>query len=872
MDLEQAIKNALDGNAILFLGSGASFGAVNQNNVTMGVGEDLAKKIYPGVSDLQQATELFIDEKNNEHKDGELELISFLKKEFYSTAITEDQSKLSIIPWKRIYTTNYDDVIERAYMESSKPILSVTTDDNASDYLSCSELVYLHINGYIKKLNKSTLQNSFKLSSTSYNTDSFTNSKWGTLFQNDLDAYASVIFIGFSMKYDLDIRRIVYKKDSSKCIFIVWENEPDANIRFLSKYGKVYPIGIKGFIQKVQDIKRTYHPLVISKLEDVALTNFRKYDRAPSLSSPSDSEVLNYYTRGSRSQNLYYNKGGKYTSIIWRDCIKSIIKNINNGIKAIFIHSDIGNGKTETLEQICLSLCNIYSIYSLVDYNEKISKEIELICKSTSKMIVIIENFYNYYDVLKIFELYGDNDNITFIFTARTSIYRSRYESFSFSSMKVYDLNRLNNIEIENMVEVFKRYGFYSIETKNIYDHIYSQCNRKLQSVMLSIFDNEIITSNIKSICKSTLIPQNKYFELLLFLITVKVMSLSINFKDALNLLQIYSYDYDFEKDSNLNELLDWDNDSASIKSPALCTWILKNNNFASYVFDILIKAAQKADSAYDVNAKYRNFLGNIISYKHLKFILELFNLTLNEKLITINNFYERIKEYDFYKDKYYFWLQYAISSLEMKDYSSSEMHFKAAYANIPDSMQPFEIDNQYARLKIELLLLPDYCYCTNTILEIQEIDKLLTPSTIKSDEKFYSYKMAYSYYRKLYDKFYSLFNDTEKKAFNSITKNKYNYCQKYIKENRNIAFQSQLNLFAKEFGSLAFCKSTYDFHIMKIFQHYVIGYIIMDGKKINAQYHRTNSQRISVKIGDKKEAMIIGYNSKYHRYELKIL
>lgn len=32
MDLERAIKYALVGDAILFLGSGASVGAVNQNN------------------------------------------------------------------------------------------------------------------------------------------------------------------------------------------------------------------------------------------------------------------------------------------------------------------------------------------------------------------------------------------------------------------------------------------------------------------------------------------------------------------------------------------------------------------------------------------------------------------------------------------------------------------------------------------------------------------------------------------------------------------------------------------------------------------------------------------------------------------------
>lgn len=805
MELEQAIKNALDGNAILFLGSGASIGALNLNKNEMSNGEALAQKIYPGVSDLQQATELFIEDKNNENKDGELELISFLKKEFYSSEITEEQSILPSIPWKRIYTTNYDNVIEQAYIRASKPLLSVTTDDNASDYLSSSELVYLHINGYIEKLNKSTLQRSFKLSSTSYNTDTFTNSKWGTLFQNDLDANASVIFIGFSMKYDLDIRRIVYKTDSNKCIFIVWDKESTANIRFLSKYGEVYPIGINGFVKKLQTTIDNYQPTIVSELEEAVLINFKKYNRLPLVSEPSDSEVLKYFISGIKSPNLYYNKRGEYISIIWRECVESIVNDIFNGTRAIFIHSDIGNGKTEVIEQICLSLFSSYLIYTLVDNNEKIYNEIELICKSTKKIIIIVENFYDYKNVFKSFELYGNNDNITFIFTARTSIYRSSYESFPFSSIKVYDLNRLDDNEISRMVKVFERYGFYSIETKDLFRHIKVQCNKKIQSVMLSMFNNKSISSKINLICSSILHPKYKYFELLLFLIVIKVMSLNLNFKDALDLLQIYSYDYDFEKNQNINELLDWNNNSVSIKSPALCVWILKNNNFSSYVFDILIKAAHKADSSFDVKMKYRNFLKNIISYKHLRFVLELFDISQSERIILLNNFYEKIKEYRFYKDKYFFWLQYAMTSLEMKDYISAEIHFKAAYANISDPLQPFEINNQYARLKMERLLLPEYCYCNNTITELQEIDKLLTPSTVKSDDKFYCYKMAYTYYRKLYEKFYKVFNCSEKSVINDIVKSKYNSCQRYTKENKKITFQTQLNLFLQEFSSLLF-------------------------------------------------------------------
>ena len=211
MLLEDAIKNALDGNAILFLGSGASYGAKNSNNEILVTGEELAKRIYPDCTDLQQAVELYIDEKNASGSDGELDLIDFLKNQFWVKEITESQKGISGIPWKRIYTTNYDNVVERAYFSAGKNIRSLTILDNPKTVLSMNENICFHINGSIQNLTKAELNTSFKLSDYSYNTNLFVNDQWGNLFKLDLKTYSTIIFIGFSMKYDLDIKRIVNK-------------------------------------------------------------------------------------------------------------------------------------------------------------------------------------------------------------------------------------------------------------------------------------------------------------------------------------------------------------------------------------------------------------------------------------------------------------------------------------------------------------------------------------------------------------------------------------------------------------------------------------------------------------------------------------
>ena len=68
MNLEVAIKYALSGEAILFLGSGASVGAINQNDECFPIGSLLAERLYPGSYNLDQSADLFCEDKEKDKK------------------------------------------------------------------------------------------------------------------------------------------------------------------------------------------------------------------------------------------------------------------------------------------------------------------------------------------------------------------------------------------------------------------------------------------------------------------------------------------------------------------------------------------------------------------------------------------------------------------------------------------------------------------------------------------------------------------------------------------------------------------------------------------------------------------------------------
>lgn len=117
MKLKEAIEKILDGQAILFAGAGFSYGAKNiQGQV-------------PSADELKK--ELLLDmgmDKNSDHglevvanyyknKKGANELIDKLKEQYDILKVAEYHKKIMTLPWKRVYTTNYDQVIEMSSAE-----------------------------------------------------------------------------------------------------------------------------------------------------------------------------------------------------------------------------------------------------------------------------------------------------------------------------------------------------------------------------------------------------------------------------------------------------------------------------------------------------------------------------------------------------------------------------------------------------------------------------------------------------------------------------------------------------------------------------------------------------------------------------------
>lgn len=130
VEIIDAVRHALDGQAILFAGSGFSFGAINIEGVKFKNGTQLRDYLaeqcgYKNTTSRLENVSLFYKKKFSAE-----DLIALLKKQYSLSDIGTYHEQILSVPWKRIYTTNYDSIIEEAAKRNRKVITPITMSDN----------------------------------------------------------------------------------------------------------------------------------------------------------------------------------------------------------------------------------------------------------------------------------------------------------------------------------------------------------------------------------------------------------------------------------------------------------------------------------------------------------------------------------------------------------------------------------------------------------------------------------------------------------------------------------------------------------------------------------------------------------------------
>lgn len=731
MEKEEIYKKICTGNAIIITGSGAHVGAVNTSGEKFLTGTMLASYLYEKASinelesnnDLADAAESYLEVYSPE------DLINEIKKLFSVGTINDYHRFLYGQAWKRVYTTNYDNIAINATQykgsECLKPI-TLTTEYNEKllDHNLC-----VYINGYIGNLNRTSLESEFKLTENSYmKITDFQATYWGNLFSEDLETSSLIIVVGLSLEYDLDLKRFICNQSTKdRVVFIQSESVPDVLQRKLSRMGFVLPIGVEKFAKELQEFSEKNKGVIEeSKDSNYEYHSFEEYKDKVSLEDASAADVYDMFMYGRVNNRIWKRKNGKYKNILYRENINRVIKYLNDGCKTIFLHANLGNGKTLFLDLLKHKLQNRdYKIYTLVNSYEGITaKEISSIGTVPGKKIIIIENYYNYIKEIRQFALYP-NSNIQYIFTARSVMYDVRvqdvceYLSIEQGNVPVIDLNRMTDGEINKLSCIFSENGLWGRHSnlssrkkcKLLKDE--KNGNKQFQGVLLWLIKSESIKFKIEEIVNKINSEKDKKFHILILALLIKVMSLNITPVEVSNIMKVnIAFDALFKSDKNIKELLDFSSGKGEfcLKSSVTANFILQELKCNDAIIDVLTATA-KYFNCYKNIEKCENVLKNIVSFSHVKAFL-IWN---SQKESYILKYYDQIKELSYYRENTFFWLQYAMVCIYIGKYNLAQTYLDNAYAYFKNSSDstPFQVDTQQANLYLNMIL-----HCQNINIE----------------------------------------------------------------------------------------------------------------------------------------------------------
>lgn len=470
MELTKIYQAIIDGRALLITGSGAHATALTPDGMKFPSGIDLAKAIYSscGITnpenpyDLQDAADTFLEERTAD------KFIVELKKMLFVGKIQSEHKNLYSQPWQRVYTTNYDEIPLLATKEGASTLVPATLKKKIREIED--EVNYcVYINGYIGKLNEETLQSEFRLSGKSYiASNSLDSSEFGAVFSEDIETVDCIVIVGLSLDYDLDLKRFIYNQNViDKTIFIEQEKITDDKKRKLGRMGEVYPMDMKNFVDDLMNYKANHMPdQVISNA--YIYRSFIKNEEKKTLKKATAYEVYNLFMMGQYCDALWHRERGKYGSIVYRNALKNAVELLNGGCRVIFIHANLGNGKTIFIESLKHQLQRYnYQIFTLKEVYQGITaKDIKHIVELSGRKIIIVENYYNYLDVLEKFSLHS-LDNIQFILSARSVLYDTRICEVNENlrvkkgQSAIIDLNKLVRAEIEGMCKILSTNGLW---------------------------------------------------------------------------------------------------------------------------------------------------------------------------------------------------------------------------------------------------------------------------------------------------------------------------------------------------------------------------------------------------------------------------
>ena len=754
MILDDALELVIDGHALLFAGAGFSRGATNLLGKPFKTASELATHLareanLPDETPLDDASEEFMD------LHGAGTLVDELQNQFTVSAVTVGQRQIASLPWRRIYTTNYDNVLESAYDANRRILKPVTLSEQAQLRNDVdSETLCVHLNGYIKSLTRENIGSELKLTDTSYLTASVSDSPWATKFRQDLTLARAVFFVGYSLS-DLDIRRLLFESPqlSQKSFFVIG-NEPGELIkRRIARFGEIVPLDTSEFSDLIERKSETY----LRQEPETHIGYSIKQFSIPSTTLPfSDQSIFDLLMLGQLKVDFLWeslHEGNQY--FLERYPTQSILEIFEKGSQVAVVHSELGNGKTLFLEGLkCRSIENAYNVYSVTVRGPDLFRELDQVLRSRDKTILFIDDYPDWLDVI---ERFGHNAkaNHALVVSARSAVHDvvidSLCEKLGVGSIPEYSADLLTYDEIGWVISFFDQYGLWADKAAwsdiRKRDYVTQICGSQFNSVLIGLFESPQIASRFDQVLQQ-LNDKRDYYEVLLSIMILPVIQHAPTTNLIMDIWGTLVLETQFKSNPTVRQFVDFQAGQVKMRSALAAQFILKHVADVNITVDTLLVMAKAFNRARRLSQTHYRVLRELMRFSNLQNLLP----ERQRRRATIR-YYEGIRNLDGCRRNHQFWLQYAIACLTLGELDRAETYFATAYsfANAR-GYETYQIDNHYARfMLVRAISLDDVETCMTAFRKARNIIQ----SQIQVGRRHYPYRVARSFYD-FYDAFES--------------------------------------------------------------------------------------------------------------------
>lgn len=409
--------------------------------------------------------------------------------------------------------------------------------------------------------------------------------------------------------------------------------------------------------------------------------------------------------------------------------------------------------------------------------NQRVLSEIKNFCNDGKEKVLICDPANIYLDILDKFADF-DLANVRFILVMRSSMYDNYYNAIydvidkmtNAQFINPINLDVLSDKEIEKLDKLILKYGFYGdlagVFEQRRQEYLRTKCKSRFQNILLYLFEStHIINRFIESIDN---INANDDLRRILILAFVSgILELGLNVNDYKILLDIQDIERVIKRNKNCGDIVDVKRGNIAVKSSIIAKELMMKTEIFSRneVFNVLIAIMNKLDNLYLGSDKYKNVMINLVSCSYLSYVFS-YQMESNKFIV----YYESVKELNFCKKNLFFWEQYAIVCVNLKQFDRAGRYFRTAYSLAKQRghlFSAYQIDNHYARYLLENQLY--YRKKEGSLAVFIEAHRLLNKNSeidrIKKNSRYYKYRVARAY-KDYYDAFASKYEDSDKDIF----------------------------------------------------------------------------------------------------------